>query len=64
MVNVRFSIPKELHDKMKCHPQVRWSEIVRKSIVDYTLKMETVKNGVVSSEKLAFILREANMDVS
>lgn len=40
------------------------SEIVRKSIVDYAIKMETVKNGVVSSEKLAFMLREANMDVS
>lgn len=32
MPNVTLSIPKELHTKMKKHSEIRWSEVVRKTI--------------------------------
>ena len=32
MPNLTLSIPAELHEKMKKHSEMRWSEVVRKSI--------------------------------
>ena len=32
MPNVTLAIPEELHTKMKKHSDIRWSEVVRKSI--------------------------------
>jgi len=32
MVNVTLSIPADLHAKMKKHSEIRWSEVVRKSL--------------------------------
>lgn len=32
MPNVTLSIPEELHIKMKEHSEIRWSEVVRKTI--------------------------------
>ena len=32
MPNVTLAIPEELHTKMKRHSDIRWSEVVRKSI--------------------------------
>ena len=39
MPNVTLSIPKDLHLKMKTHSEIRWSEVVRKTISD---KIETL----------------------
>jgi len=32
MPNVTLAIPGDLHDRMKNHSEIRWSEVVRKSI--------------------------------
>ena len=32
MPNVTLAIPEELHTKMKKHSEIRWSEVVRKTI--------------------------------
>lgn len=32
MPNVTLAIPEDLHDKMKRHTEIRWSEVVRKTI--------------------------------
>ena len=32
MPNVTLSIPEELHTRMKEHSEIRWSEVVRKTI--------------------------------
>ncbi len=32
MPNLTLSIPEALHEKMKKHSEIRWSEVVRKSI--------------------------------
>jgi metal-responsive CopG/Arc/MetJ family transcriptional regulator len=64
MVNITVSIPQELCDKMKRYSEVKWSEVVRKALVDYVGRMEKVEGGVVPSEKLAAMLKDSNLDVS
>ncbi|MGO8805360.1 MAG: hypothetical protein ACLQO7_01975, partial [Candidatus Bathyarchaeia archaeon] len=59
-----ISIPSELCKKMKRHAEVKWSEVVRKSIADYINKMEIVEGGVVPSSKLAIMLKDSNLDLA
>lgn len=64
MVNITISIPQELYDKMKKYSEVRWSEVVRKALIDYVGRLEIVEGGVVPSKKLADMLKDSNLDVS
>ena len=64
MVNITTSIPKDLYDKMKKYSEVKWSEVVRKALAEYIARLEIVERGIVSSEKLATMLRESKLDVS
>ena len=64
MVNITISIPKELHDKLKMHSEVEWSEIIRNALIEYVGRLEIAERQTVSSEKLAAMLKEANLDVS
>lgn len=34
MSNITLAIPDDLHTKMKAHSEIRWSEVVRKSILE------------------------------
>lgn len=54
MVNVTFAVPKELHEIMRRHPEIKWSEIARKAMWEYAQKlelMERVTSGSRLSEK-------------
>ena len=31
MTNVTFAVPKELHEEMRRHPEIRWSEVARRA---------------------------------
>ncbi|MEK6949484.1 MAG: hypothetical protein AABX34_04630 [Nanoarchaeota archaeon] len=42
MPNVTLSIPEELHEKMKKHSEIRWSEVVRKSISEKIEDLEVM----------------------
>jgi len=64
MVNITISIPEELYKKMKKYSEVKWSEVVRKALADYVWRLEVVERGVVPSERLTELLREANLDLS
>jgi hypothetical protein len=64
MTNMTISIPSELCEKMKKHSEVKWSEVVRKSIADYINKMEIVNGGVVSSSILLAMLKDSNLELS
>jgi hypothetical protein len=41
MGNITFHVDAGLHDRMKQHPEIKWSEIFRRSITDYLSKLET-----------------------
>ena len=64
MTNMTISIPTELCEKMKKHAEVKWSEVVRKSIADYINKMEIAKGGVVPSSTLLAMLKDSNIELS
>lgn len=64
MTNITISIPEELYSKMKRYSEVKWSEVVRKALADYVGRLEIVEGGVASSEKLALMLKDANLDVA
>ena len=40
MPNITISIPKELYDKMKKHPEIRWSTVIRKFLERYLMQLE------------------------
>lgn len=40
MTNITLSIPNEVHVKMKIHKEIRWSEVVRRTITEYIEKLE------------------------
>ena len=42
MPNLTLSIPEELHEKMKKHSEIRWSEVVRKSISEKIDDLELI----------------------
>ena len=42
MPNVTLSIPERLHEKMKKHSEIRWSEVVRKSISEKIEDLEVM----------------------
>ncbi len=51
MVNMTLSIPRELHEKMKCMPEIRWSEVARRAIEERIDDLETM-NRIASKSKL------------
>lgn len=42
MTNVTFSVDEELHKKMKEHPEIKWTEVLRQSIREYLEKVEEI----------------------
>jgi predicted CopG family antitoxin len=64
MVNITVSIPEDLYNKMKKYSEVKWSEVVRKALVEYIGHLEVIERGVVSSEDLAEMLKESGLDLS
>ena len=51
MVNMTLSIPKELHEKMKCMSDIKWSEVARRAIEERINDLETM-NRIASKSKL------------
>ncbi|MBI4981488.1 hypothetical protein HZC30_08115 [Candidatus Woesearchaeota archaeon] len=56
MTNLTLSVPEELHERMIQHSEIRWSEVVRKSILD---KIELLE----AMDKLAQKSRLTKKDV-
>ncbi|HDD64394.1 MAG: hypothetical protein DRJ32_02190 [Thermoprotei archaeon] len=42
MANITLSIPDEIYRKMKKHPEIKWSEIARKAIIEYLNRLENI----------------------
>jgi hypothetical protein len=50
MVNVTFAVPEELHQAMRKHTEVKWSEIARKAMWEHARKIELMEKLVVESK--------------
>ncbi len=42
MTNITFSVDDDLHKKMREHPEIKWTEILRQSIANYLKKVEEI----------------------
>jgi hypothetical protein len=51
MTNITLAIPEELHERMKHHSEIRWSEVVRKSI-SQKVELLDAMNKIASKSKL------------
>ncbi len=67
MVNLTLAIPEDLHEKMKEHSEIRWSEVVRKSIAekieDLELMEHLVKKSRFTEKDLEQISHKINREV-
>jgi len=52
VVNVTFAVPEELHEIMRRHPEIKWSEIARKAMWEYAQKMELMER-ITSESRLS-----------
>jgi len=55
MPNITLSVPPEVYRKMKEHPEIKWSEVARRAIVEYLAKIEAEE---LESEELLSLLGE------
>ncbi len=50
MTNITFSVDEKMHEKMRSHPEIKWTELLRQSIED---KLEEIESrGIVTTENL------------
>jgi hypothetical protein len=49
MTNITLSIPNELHRRMKTHSEIRWSEVVRKSLAEKVHLLDELERVVGKS---------------
>ena len=50
MPSMTLSIPEDLHQLIKEHNEVRWSEIARRAMWDYAKKLELLEKLTENSE--------------
>ncbi len=53
MANITLSIPDELREKMKKYKEIKWSEIVRKAIINELKKLEEAELREYALKRLA-----------
>ncbi len=51
MTNITLAVPEELHQKMKQHAEIRWSDVVRKTIAQRVELLE-VMDKIARKSKL------------
>lgn len=51
MTNVTLAIPSDLHERMRKHSEIRWSEVVRKSI-EQKVQLLEVMDKIAQKSKL------------
>ena len=67
MTNVTLAIPDDLHTKMKEHSEIRWSEVVRKTItekIEILEAMDTLaKKSKLTKKDVEEIAHKINKEV-
>lgn len=50
MVNMTLAVPEELHEIMRQHTEIKWSEIARKAMWEHAKKLELMEKLVAKSK--------------
>jgi hypothetical protein len=68
MTNITLAIPEDLHSKMKEYSEIRWSEVVRKSISEKIQDLEIMdkltKKSKLSQKDVDEIAERIDSDVA
>jgi hypothetical protein len=64
MPDITLSIPEELYKKMKEHRGIRWTEVMKKAIMDYIYRLEEGKHEVTTEELLEELGSEFEKELS
>ncbi|MBL7117268.1 MAG: hypothetical protein ISS94_00565 [Candidatus Syntrophoarchaeum sp.] len=64
MPDITLSIPEELYKKMKEHRGIRWTEVMKKAIMDYVYRLEAGKLEVTTEELLEGLGSEFEKELS
>ena len=51
MTNMTLAVPEDLHEIMKRHNEIKWSEVARKALWDHAKKLELM-DKLLSKSKL------------
>ena len=57
MAHITLSVPDSVYEEMKKHPEIKWSEVARKSIIEKTVLL---KKSVHSKDLLNLLSPEAS----
>jgi len=49
MVNMTLAVPEELHQVMKEHTEIKWSEIARRALWEHAKRLELMEKLVAGS---------------
>lgn len=64
MTNITLAIPGDLHKKMKTHTEIRWSDVVRKSIAqkisDLDMLEKLTKKSTLTDKDIDAIASKIN----
>lgn len=67
MANLTLAIPDELHERMRTHSEIRWSDVVRKSIAQKVEILEVMdkiaKKSRLTKKDLNEISHKINREV-
>ncbi len=58
MPHITLSIPKDILEKMKRHPEIKWSEVARRAIRRYLMELEDEVSGDDILNELPADIRE------
>ncbi|MGB2842198.1 MAG: hypothetical protein WBC40_06945 [Halobacteriota archaeon] len=64
MPDITLSIPEELYKKMEEHRGIRWTEVMKKAIMDYVYRLEASKLEVTTEELLEELGSEFEKELS
>ncbi len=63
MVSMTLSITEELHQMIKKHSEIKWSEIARRAMWDYARKIELLDNIASKSRLTQEDVNEINREL-
>jgi hypothetical protein len=61
MANITFHVDPDIHTRMKKHPEIKWSEIFRRSIIEYLVKLEA--SETMTTRELMSLLSHDARDI-
>jgi len=63
MANITLTIPEDIHEIMRKHKEIRWSEIARASIVDHVRKLAMMDKITEKSKLTMKDIEEINKKI-